>query len=58
MPALIQLETIYNRVKNERSFQDELRWYNVNYGGRETPLYFARRLTENRRRQAISKGRT
>ena len=46
MPALIELETIYNRVKNERSFQDELRWYNVNYGGRETPLYFARRLTE------------
>jgi tryptophan synthase beta chain len=46
MPALIELETTYNRVKNERSFQDELRWYNVNYGGRETPLYFARRLTE------------
>ena len=46
MPALIELETTYDRVKNEKSFRDELRWYNVNYGGRETPLYFARRLTE------------
>ena len=46
MPALIQLETTYDRVKNDKTFQDELSWYNVNYGGRETPLYFARRLTE------------
>jgi tryptophan synthase beta chain len=46
MPALIELETTYDRVKNDRSFQEELRWYNVNYGGRETPLYYARRLTE------------
>ncbi|MGD0817370.1 MAG: tryptophan synthase subunit beta [Methanomassiliicoccales archaeon] len=46
MPALIQLETTYDQVKNDKSFQNELRWYNVNYGGRETPLYFARRLTE------------
>jgi tryptophan synthase beta chain len=46
MPALIELEAMYDRVKDDKSFQDELRWYNVNYGGRETPLYFARRLTE------------
>ncbi len=46
MPALIQLETTYDRVKKDKAFQDELGWYNVNYGGRETPLYFARRLTE------------
>ncbi len=46
MPALIQLETVYDQAKKDRSFQEELRWYNVNYGGRETPLYFAKRLTE------------
>lgn len=46
MPALIELEETYDRIKGDSSFQKELRWYNVNYGGRETPLYFARRLTE------------
>jgi tryptophan synthase beta chain len=46
MPALIQLEATYDRVKNDKTFQDELSWYNVNYGGRETPLYFAKRLTD------------
>ncbi len=46
MPALIQLEKVYDQTKNDRAFQEELRWYNVNYGGRETPLYFAKRLTQ------------
>ena len=46
MPALIQLETVYDQAKNDKAFLEELRWYNVNYGGRETPLYFAKRLTE------------
>ena len=46
MPALIELETVYDRTKKDPSFLEELRWYNVNYGGRETPLYFARRLTD------------
>ena len=46
MPALIQLETVYDQAKNDRAFLEELRWYNVNYGGRETPLYFAKRLTQ------------
>ena len=46
MPALIELETVYDQARKDPSFQEELRWYNVNYGGRETPLYFARRLTE------------
>ena len=46
MPALIELESVYDQAKKDPSFQAELRWYNVNYGGRETPLYFARRLTE------------
>jgi tryptophan synthase beta chain len=46
MPALIELEETYDRIKDDAGFQKELRWYNVNYGGRETPLYFARRLTE------------
>ncbi|MFA5311774.1 MAG: tryptophan synthase subunit beta [Methanomassiliicoccales archaeon] len=46
MHALGELEAEYLLSKNDKRFQEELRWYHVNYGGRETPLYFARRLTE------------
>jgi tryptophan synthase beta chain len=46
MPALQQLERVYQECKNDRLFQEELEWYNKNYGGRATPLYFAKRLTE------------
>lgn len=46
MAALEQLETIYNTAKADpefwRQFQDDL----VNYVGRPTPLYHAKRLTE------------
>ena len=45
MPALLELERSYLRYKDEPSFLAELSWYNRNYGGRPTPLYFARNLT-------------
>jgi len=45
MPALLKLERSYLRYKDEPSFLAELSWYNRNYGGRPTPLYFARNLT-------------
>ncbi|QLH74292.1 MAG: tryptophan synthase subunit beta [Methanomassiliicoccales archaeon] len=47
MHALMELEDAYLRCKGDASFREELRWYQHNYGGRETPLYFARRLTEH-----------
>jgi tryptophan synthase beta chain len=41
-----ELEEAYNHFKKESSFQNELKDLLKNYVGRETPLTFARRLTE------------
>jgi len=46
MPALLELEQAYLSAKKDREFQQELSRYLRDYSGRETPLYFARRLTE------------
>lgn len=46
MPALIELEEVYREARRDRSFRREFREYQRDYGGRETPLYFASRLTE------------
>jgi len=46
MPALKELEEAYERIRDDPRFQEELAWYHRHYGGRPTPLYFARRLTE------------
>jgi tryptophan synthase beta chain len=46
MPALFELETAYRQVRRDKAFQGELASYLRQYAGRETPLYFAARLTE------------
>jgi tryptophan synthase beta chain len=46
MSALHQLEQDYRRLSRDASFQRELQYYLANYSGRPTPLYFAKRLTE------------
>jgi tryptophan synthase beta chain len=46
MPALLELESAYRKLRRDRAFQREVRDYLREYAGRETPLYFARRLTE------------
>src|SRR4030042_1463046 len=46
MPALLELEAAYLSAKKDKEFQQELSRYLRDYSGRETPLYFARRLTE------------
>ncbi|MBN1663626.1 MAG: tryptophan synthase subunit beta [Deltaproteobacteria bacterium] len=46
MPALIELEAAYNGVKKDKAFQKDFQYYLKQYAGRETPLYFAARLTE------------
>jgi len=46
MPALIELERAYNAAKKDRTFKAEVASYLTTYVGRETPLYFARRLSE------------
>lgn len=45
MPALLELEEAYNRYKDDREFHEEFNYYLREYVGRETPLYFAERLT-------------
>lgn len=46
MPALVELEESYVQIKHDKGFWKELGYYLREYVGRETPLYFARRLTE------------
>lgn len=46
MPALLELEDAYNHYKDEPSFKKELNYYLKQYGGRETPLYYAERFTQ------------
>jgi tryptophan synthase beta chain len=45
MPALTELEKAYANARRDRAFQREFHRYLVEYAGRETPLYFAERLT-------------
>ncbi|MGE7664443.1 tryptophan synthase subunit beta [Ureibacillus composti] len=47
MTALTELDEAYDQYKDDEDFQNELRYYLKNYVGRETPLYFAERLTEH-----------
>jgi len=46
VPALQGLERAYEEARRDPAFLEELESYNHHYGGRETPLYFAKRLTE------------
>jgi tryptophan synthase beta chain len=45
MPALIELERAYARLRRDSTFRAELRRQLREYAGRETPLYFAGNLT-------------
>lgn len=46
MPALEELIEGYEKYKNDPEFQKELEYYLKEFGGRETPLYFARNLSK------------
>jgi tryptophan synthase beta chain len=46
MPALVELELAYSKVRHEPRFRKELKFYLHEYAGRETPLYWAERLSE------------
>ncbi len=46
MPALIELERAYNRLRREPRFRAQLRGLQREYAGRPTPLYYAERLTK------------
>jgi tryptophan synthase beta chain len=46
MPALTELEAVYDEARKDPAFQQELDYYLRQYVGRPTPLYFARNLSE------------
>ncbi len=46
MAALVELEQEYETAKSDAAFQAELAALLKDYAGRPTPLYFAKRLTE------------
>jgi tryptophan synthase beta chain len=46
MPALTELEDAYAVVRRDGAFRREFQHYLRDYVGRETPLYFAERLTQ------------
>src|SRR6185437_4042681 len=47
MPLVLDLERAYNDARRDPKFQAELDGLLKNYVGRESPLYFAERLTEH-----------
>ncbi|MFC0015747.1 MULTISPECIES: tryptophan synthase subunit beta [Allobacillus] len=47
MPAVLELEEAYLQAKQDPAFQQELDHYLRQYVGRETPLYYAERLSES-----------
>lgn len=47
MNALIELEESYLKYKDDPDFQQEINYLLKQYSGRETPLYYAERLTEH-----------
>jgi tryptophan synthase beta chain len=46
MQAVLELEAEYNKAKDDPAFQKELQDLLKDYVGRETPLYYAKNLTE------------
>jgi tryptophan synthase beta chain len=46
-PAVDELESAYEKYRNDPEFQKELNYYLTEYAGRPTPLYFAKNLTEH-----------
>jgi tryptophan synthase beta chain len=47
MPALIDLEIAYKAVQKDKTFLQEFAYYQREYAGRETPLYFASSITKS-----------
>ena len=47
MPLIKEVETEYNKIKNDKIFIKELDYYLKHYVGRPSPLFFAERITRN-----------
>ena len=46
MPLILDVENAYNKFKNDPEFIGDIEYYAKHYIGRPSPLYFAKRLTE------------
>ena len=47
MPLIIEVEKEYEKIKNNKEFIDEFNYYLENYVGRPSPLFFAKRITDD-----------
>ena len=47
MPLILEVEKEYEKIKNESSFKEELNHYMETYIGRPSPLFFAKRISED-----------
>ena len=47
MPLIEEVEHEYNSVRNDSKFKKEFDYYLKNYVGRPSPLFFAKRITED-----------
>ena len=47
MNALIELEEAYEKVLNDKEFNDQYKYYLKYYTGRPSPLYYAENMTED-----------
>ncbi len=46
MPAIIELEEFYKKIREDKDFKKEFNYYLKNYVGRPSPLYYAERLSD------------
>ena len=47
MPLILEVEKEYEKIKDESSFKEELNHYMETYIGRPSPLFFAKRISED-----------
>ncbi len=47
MPLIIEVEKEYEKLKNDKNFIKDFKYYLENYVGRPSPLFYAERITED-----------
>ena len=47
MPLILEVEREYEKIKNTKQFNDEFNYYLETYVGRPSPLFYAKRITED-----------
>lgn len=47
MPLILEVEKEYEKIKDDKNFKEELNHYMETYIGRPSPLFFAKRITED-----------